>query len=299
MKRLTKLLLFVLLFTSISASVADTQAKPPILHPRGLLWKIEKSGVEPSYLFGTMHVSDPRVTRLAAEVERAFMGSQHFVMEMIMNFQAVGYVTSASFFNNGQTLNELMGEDQYQLLKDLINRRLFVAESMLRHMKPWAVMIMLMMPSDQKASDGAALDMVLLRRATRLKKKITGLESAQEQIAVFESLSLEDQVWMLNRAVAEIERSDEQMPGMYEAYLQGDLQELVYIQQQFMYDDSDIDDRFMHQLLDVRNHRMAKRLKPVLEQGNAFVAIGALHLPDEKGVLNLLKQQGYQVTPVF
>ncbi len=299
MKRLKQLLISVLLLVSISTCLADTPAKPPILHPKGLLWKIEKAGIQPSYLFGTMHVSDPRVTTLASQVEQAFTSSQHFVMEMIMNFQAVGYVTSASFFNNGQTLNELMGEESYQQLRDLINRRLFVAEGMLNHMKPWAVMIMLMMPTEQKAGDGAALDMVLLRRATRLKKKIIGLESAEEQIAVFESLSLDEQVWMLNRAVDEIERSDEQMPNMYRAYLEGDLQELVYIQQQFMYEDSDIDDRFMHQLLDVRNLRMAERLRPVLEQGSAFVAIGALHLPDERGVINLLKQQGYAVTPVF
>ncbi len=299
MKNIKKYYLVLLLLFGISSyCIASQQAEPPILHSSGLLWKIEKPGIRSSYLFGTMHVADPRVTTLSEEVEQAFTGADHFVMEMILNFRAVGYVTSASFFNDGRTLNQVMGQAQYKRLTDLINHRLLISEEMLRHMKPWAVLIMLMMPVEQQQQGAAALDMVLLKRATRLKKKLTGLETAVEQVAVFESLSTEEQVWMLNRSVDEIARTDEQMPKMLEAYLQGDLAGLMRMQQQFMYEDSNIDDRFMHELLYVRNQRMAQRMLEVLQQGNAFVAIGALHLPGKDGVLHLLEQQGYQVSPV-
>jgi uncharacterized protein len=55
----------------------------------------------------------------------------------------------------------------------------------------------------------------------------------------------------------------------------------------------------MFELLDQRNHRMVTRLHTLLQQGKLFIAIGALHLPGENGVLHLLEQQGYKVTPVY
>lgn len=291
-------LLALFLVLNLPPCYAEQQQESGILHSQGLLWKIERQGQPVSYLFGTMHVSDPRVTKLSPEVEQAFSGSRQFVMEMILNFKAVGYVTSASFFNDGRTLEQVMDRDGYRKLVDLLGNRLKLPEKALRHMKPWAVLVMLMMPVESQADSAAALDMVLLRRASMGKKELIGLETAEEQVAVFESLTIEEQVWMLNRAIDELEHTDSQMPVMMDAYLKGDLAGLMQIQKQFMYDDSDIDDRFMKQLIELRNLRMAERLRPILKKGDAFVAIGALHLPGEQGVLTLLEQQGYRVSPV-
>lgn len=293
------LMLVPLLISGIQGGYAESQNKQGILHPNGLLWKIEKQGIPPSFLYGTMHVGDPRVVNLAPEVELAFVQADHFVMEMLMNFQAMGYVASASFFNDGSTLKDVMGHLEYKRLCSLINNRLFLSEDVLKNMKPWAVLMMLMMPADQQAQVSAALDMVLFRRASQRGIKVSGLETAQEQVAVFESMSLQDQVWMLNRSIEEIDKTDAQMPEMLNAYLQRDLAQLVAIQQQFMYEDSDIDDRFMYQILEFRNFRMVERMQPALTQGKSFIAIGALHLPGEEGVLHLLEKQGYVVTPIY
>jgi len=299
MKFINVLFLLALLLFNVQQSYAEAQHKQSILHPRGLLWKIESPGRPFSYLYGTMHVGDPRVVNLAPEVEQAFKQADHFVMEMIMNFQAIGYVASASFFDDGRTLKGVMGHIEYMRLTKLLEKRLFISEDVIRHMKPWAVLMMLMMPVDREMQGSAALDMVLFRRASQRKIPVSGLETAPEQVAIFESMSLDEQVWMLNRAAREIDVSDEQLPNMLKAYLERDLQQLVRIQQQFMYDDSEIDDRFMYQLLDFRNQRMSDRMQPILKQGNAFIAIGALHLPGEQGVLHLLEQQGYTVSPVY
>ena len=47
----------------------------------GLLWRVEKEGVEPSYLFGTMHMSDPRVVTLTEDAQAAFDASERVVIE--------------------------------------------------------------------------------------------------------------------------------------------------------------------------------------------------------------------------
>ena len=104
---------------------------------------------------------------------------------------------------------------------------------------------------------------------------------------------------MLNKSVAEFGQSGDQLFSMLDAYLDRDLGALVELQQQFMYAETDIDDRFMAALVDKRNQRMVQRMQGLLAEGNAFIAIGALHLPGEKGVLHLLEQQGYSVTPVY
>ncbi|VAW59941.1 hypothetical protein MNBD_GAMMA11-3385 [hydrothermal vent metagenome] len=290
---------FLLFFAGSQSLFAQPVDRTGILHPKGLLWKIEKPGMSPVYLYGTMHVSDADVIRLPAPAEKAFLNADHFVMEMLLNFKAVGYVTRASFFDDGRTLKQLMGNVDYQKLASLANKRLFLPESALRHMKPWAVLVLLLMPVEDQAQGGAVLDMVLYRRAVQHNIPVMGLETPQEQVSVFDSMAMDEQLWLLNRAVREIKVTDRQMPEMLRAYLAQDLAQLVALQQQFMYDDSQIDDRFMHQLLDVRNIRMVKRLQPILEKGNAFIAIGALHLPTRVGVLHLLEQQGYRVSPVY
>ncbi|MCW8934662.1 MAG: TraB/GumN family protein [Gammaproteobacteria bacterium] len=300
MKNIKTLLVLTLLLSSVwQNSYAESGDKSGILHPKGLLWKIEKQGISNSYLYGTMHVGDPRVTNLSTEVEKAFKQADHFVMEVLMNFQAMGIITSASFFNDGRTLKGVMGHIEYKRLTSLINKRIFLSEDVINNMKPWAVLMLLMMPVDQQAQGSSALDMVLYRRASQRNMKLTGLETAHEQVSVFDSMSIKEQLWMLNRSVEEIETTDAQMPEMLDAYVSRDLARLVQIQESLMYDDSDIDDQFMYQLLDVRNVRMVKRMTPILETGQAFIAIGALHLPGESGVLHLLEQQGYRVTSVY
>jgi len=297
--RLALVLLFAPLYAAAQNVSGELENKRAILHPKGLLWKIEKQGMPPSYLYGTMHVADPRVTNLAPPVERAFVQADHFVMEVLMNFEAMGYMARVSFFDDGRTLKEIMRQSEYERLTRLVNERLLISENVVKNMKPWAVLMMLMMPADQQSTGAAALDMVLYRRATQRNAQLSGLETIEEQVSVFESMSLEDQLWMLNRSIDEIKTTDAQFPQMVDAYVDRNLQKLVSIQQAFMYEDSEIDDRFMHQLLNVRNVRMAKRVQPILKQGNAFIAIGALHLPGKTGVLHLLELQGYVVTSIY
>lgn len=276
---------------------ADVQTKQDILHPQGLLWKIEKPSQSPSYLFATMHVNHPRVVNLPQPVEQAFSGSRQFVMEMLLTFQAVGLVSRASFFSDGRTLDSVMQTEDYKRLLMVLQKRQQIGESTIRHMKPWAVFSLLMMPVEE--GTGAALDMQLYRRAIQAQKPVAGLETAQEQVDVFDQMSIADQLWLLNQAVDEIKQTDALFPEMLEAYVKGDLAALVLMQQQMMSAESDIDDRLMHRLLTQRNLRMAQRMQPYLQQGDAFIAIGALHLPGQDGVLHLLEQQGYFVTSVY
>ena len=296
-----KLLIMLLLLALASAVQADSQAdyQGRILHPKGLLWKIEKAGLAPSYLYGTMHVADPRVVNLAPEVEKAFVEAERFGMEVLLNFQAMGVITSGSFFNDGRTLKSVMQEADYQRLIDLLEQQFQMSEQVVMHMRPWVVLMLVMMPEEARMDSDSALDMVLYRRAAMRRIPLLGLETAEEQLAVFESLKMEEQVWMLNKTVEDFGVLGELFPILLDNYLRRDLEGLMKMQDHYMYPETDIDDRFMNELLDKRNVRMVERMQDFLRQGNAFIAIGALHLPGTTGVLHLLEQQGYQVHPIY
>jgi hypothetical protein len=301
MKLLLKLFALTMVLCAGAALQASAQAQNQtrILHPKGLLWKIDRPGYVPSYIFGTMHIGDRRVVELPVPVEDAFDGADRFAMEMLLNYRAISFVTSHSFFDDGRTLRSVMKAEDYQRLIKLLGDTLKMPEDMVQHMRPWAVLTAMMMPGESQDSPEVALDMMLYRRAAERKIPLLGLESPQEQLAVFENLPMDEQVWLLNRSVEEFDKTAPQMDIMLEAYLNRDLQGLVNIQQQYMYDDSDIDDRFMYELIDKRNLRMVERMQEYLRQGNAFIAIGALHLPGDNGVLHLLEQRGFRVTPVY
>jgi len=84
--------------------------------------------------------------------------------------------------------------------------------------------------------------------------------------------------------------------ALTEAWLRGDLDRLVELSEANpMLANADTNSAFEHRVIDERNKRMAKRMQPLLNKGGAFVAIGALHLPGEEGVLALLTEAGYSV----
>ncbi len=55
---------------------------------------------------------------------------------------------------------------------------------------------------------------------------------------------------------------------------------------------------FMQRLVDDRNRIMVTRMESGLREGGAFVAVGALHLPGEQGIVRLLEGKGYRVSVV-
>jgi len=164
-------------------------------------------------------------------------------------------------------------------------------------LKPWAVFLTLSMP---KPKTGVFLDMALYQAAEQQKKKAYGLETLQEQMQIFETMALADQVAMLSDAVTHHKEIEHAMEEMIRVYLSRDLAQLQAVSDKYMgLDDPALAQRLMTKLIDERNRRMVERMGARLKEGGAFVAVGALHLPGERGILHLLQQRGYRVSAVY
>ena len=265
---------------------------------QGLLWRVEKTGVAPSYVFGTIHIDDKRVTALPEPVRESFDGAQSFTMEVSLDDASLLTLAERMVYDDGRTLQDATGVGLYRKIVPVMERH-GVPEALLAAFRPWAVTLMLEVPQQNSME---VLDFMLYQMAQEQHKPVHELETADEQIAVFEDMPEADQVTMLKDAVENYQDIPGQTEQLVQAYLARDLAQMWRIDQQSTGDSAAVkgaNQRLERRLLDERNARMAERMQPQLQQGGAFVAIGALHLYGARGVLELLRQRGYRVTRVY
>jgi len=272
---------------------AASAAAEPFGH--GLLWKIERPGGRPSYLYGTMHSEDPRVITLPAAVRDAFARSASLTLEVTLDEPTLHAMATAMFFSDGRDLRQVAGPELFNAALRAMAQHGMPAEAVLR-MKPWAVMTILSTPPQET---GMFLDRLLYGEARRTGKPVYGLETGAEQMALFDDTPLPDQLHLLRETLhdyAEMPVFFEEMITLYQARDAGGL---LALSRRELPPDDPIAQRFMRRLLEDRNRRMAARMQQRLRQGNAFIAIGALHLPGADGVLQLLQRRGYRVSVVY
>ena len=262
----------------------------------GLLWEISKPGQQPSWLFGTIHSEDPDVVKLPAAVSQAFDASNSVVLEILMDADAMKYSSTAMLMLDGRTLADIIGTPLYTKVAAVIAAR-GIPELVLNRMKPWAAAVTLSTPA---LETGDVLDRVLYQDAIKQDKAVYGLETMQEQLDLFDSMPEADQIVLLTEAIDNLEALDAMQADLLAAYKQRDLDRLLAINEASMQTgDQRLADDFQRRLVDDRNQHMAERMQSHLQQGKAFIAVGALHLPGKTGLLERLQQQGYTVTRVY
>ena len=274
--------------------VAITRADTDMSH--GLLWEISKPGQQSSWLFGTIHSEDPEILDLAAAVRQAFDASNSVVLEILMDTDAMMYSSTAMLMLDGRSLPDVIGMPLYTKVAALIASR-GIPELVLNRMKPWAAAVTLSTPA---LETGMVLDRMLYEDAVKQGKAVYGLETMQEQLDLFDSMSDADQIILLQDAIDNLQQLEAMHAELLTAYKQRDLGRLLAINEASMQSgDQRLADDFQRRLIDDRNQRMAERAQPYLQKGKAFVAVGALHLPGKTGLLELLQQQGYSVRRVY
>lgn len=262
----------------------------------GLLWEISKPGMTSSFLFGTVHSEDPEVLQLAPPVRQAFDRSDSVILEIMMDMDAMIYSSTAMLMTDGRTLSGMIDESLYKKTVQAIQTR-GIPELVLERMKPWAAATTLSVPPPET---GLLLDLVLFQKAQEAGKQLHGLETIQEQLGVFDSMPEAHQIRLLRDAVDNLEQIDRMNEEILVLYKGRDLAGMLALNERYMNEGDPAVSRDLEQRLIVdRNRRMVERMQPYLEAGNAFVAVGALHLPGDEGLLGLLDRRGYTLKPVY
>ncbi len=287
-------------FALVLCVLLPQQAPAEALHyGQGLLWQVAKDGKPVGHLFGTIHMSDADVLAVPPPVLDAFNAAKSLSVEIILDGPAVQRLAMAMALPQGQRLDAIVPADVYD--KAIAASAPYgLQAAQLARLKPWAVALLISVPPDeqQRRAQGAlALDMWLQQRAAAQGKPVHALETVAEQVTAFEGLSQADQVAQLRSASIDLDEKQRYFVAMKDAYLRRDLDAIHRLARQSMDpDDESLREALDERLFGVRNRRMAERMAERFDEGGAFVAIGALHLPGETGVLRLLEQRGYTVT---
>ncbi len=265
-------------------------------HEHGLLWRVQGPGIGPDYVFGTIHLEDPRVLDLPDAVTEALAEADTFVMELDPDISSLTQISTAMMYSDGGDLERALGKDLYaRAAKALAERG--IPEPMARQMKPWAVLMTLNVPPPET---GMVLDLVLYMKAVQQGKTTRGLEKSEEQVSALADLPLPMQVELIRDSLDNQSLMEEIYERLVEAYLARDLAAMQALNDQAMAEtDASTRDLVSSRLVTERNKRMVQRMLPTLQEGSTFVAVGALHLPGPEGILGLLENRGYRVTRVY
>ncbi|MBI2311723.1 MAG: TraB/GumN family protein [Betaproteobacteria bacterium] len=264
----------------------------------GLLWRVDKPGLTPSYVFGTIHLADQRVVAVPAPVREALDGARSFTMEIMVDDMGRMVFTEAMQLPGNEDLRSLLGEDLYGKVNRLLARNR-ISSDVANRLKPWGALLNLTEPT---ADPGATLDHELLHAAMLRRKPIYQLEGVEEQIFLFDEMPMEIQVALLRHAVERYEQANQVNENLIAAYLARDLAGIWRINARFMEKEgvmTPYNQYFVKRVIHGRSVVMAHRMQARMRDGSAFIAVGALHLYGENGVLNLLAREGYRVTRVY
>jgi len=258
---------------------------------QGLLWQVESAEGKVSYLLGTIHADDPRVTEFPPKLLEAFAQTDVFMMETLPPRNP------SVFLMKQGTIAEYLTEKEFDQVRELADFHSMHIEAAMK-MKPWLLAVIFDLP---KPKSLYSMDELLMAKAQDQNKMILGLESTQAHFSVLDSITLEEQLSML-RAV--LKRSAKDKVRDYEAllktYISEDLEKITNL------DDSitgsmlskALWEKMRVKLIDERNEGMAKGMLAQAKEHRVFAAVGASHLAGETGILNRLRQAGFKLTPI-
>lgn len=277
---------------------------------KACLFKVEGNKLKkPSYLFGTIHLGDPRVLKLHPNAEAAFKASDTFYAEIDLDPGAQLQVAPLVMRKDAKKLTEAIGPELTnklnKVLKD-INPALSAAP--FDALKTWAVAASLPLIESQLMGK-AALDAALYQRAMKENKKTGALESADSQVAVFDKFTEHEQQIILSETldmmIAEQDAEINSIDWMLNVYLTGTTDEIAAMMTAEiakMNSDPELTKRLMKALLDDRNIGMANKASEFMQAAPTkchFFAVGAAHYTGKTAVQDLLEEKGYTITPLF
>ena len=266
---------------------------------RGLLWRVTKDGTRPSHVYGTIHVADARLAQLPPPVRRALDGARSVMLEFVPDGYTRERFMEAAMFLDRQTLEGTIGKQDFERAVEVM-APIGLPREVVNKLKPWGVLLNLR--DARRAEEGTPLDAQLIEIARQRRLPLDQIEGVEEQIFTFDEFPMDSQVALLRHSLEHRDELTELAARTLDAYLARDLSALWQLRQAFIarYPEVAAHQAVMtKRVIHDRSVVMAFRMQRQLRGGDAFVALGALHLYGERGVLALLEQDGYRATRVF
>jgi uncharacterized protein YbaP (TraB family) len=262
-----------------------------------LVWKVYKQGAkDTSYVLGTIHLPMKKafktvdtVSTILKKVERAY-----FELE----YDPIAFVTQSMFLiavQDSEKVKNIMSKEEYQLLQKKSKELLGNQTVMVDMLKPIGILSLFALSMVQSDTTGA-MDVLFQMEAKEQGVKVGGLETAEQQMEVLNKLTIAQQKDELVDLLMNFEKYTLQFDSLINAYLNHDLVLLKKLTNESFTDNTQ---DFKEEILTKRNVKMVNKMDKYASKHSCLFAIGAAHLVGEQGLLNLLKEKGYQVEAMY
>lgn len=268
-----------------------------------LLWEISGNGAsQKSYVFGTHHLVPVSFLDSVPNIYKCFNRTQVVVGEFVMSeLNVAEKIQAAATLPEKYSYHELYSDSDYQFVSNELKEVLQLSLNELGRLKPAMIQNLFLVTYHQKLfpnADNSMLDSYFQRVADEQGKKVVGLETVDDQIhLLFESQSIERQAFLLLGTIKEKDKTEQELTKLNRFYKTGNLEKLLI---DFQNDTTEFSPTEIEKylLLDNRNLQWVSNLSPLLKQNSCFVAVGAMHLVGENGLINLLRKEGFRVKKV-
>lgn len=268
--------------------------------PSSLLWKISGKGLKkPSYLYGTYHLVPSGYLPADGKVLQAFQESKGVIVEVELDSMVMQKAAMMAYMPDHK-FSELVAQADYGLVAEEIKATSGYDLQMFEQVKPITLSLMLSANYSMEAApwlkeyEGAPLDGFFVEEGRKLGKNILTLESVEEQMKLlYQTDSPEKQAQELVQMVREKEEMRRLSADVVNNWRSENIDQMAAVSASMM-------DSFGGQeaLLTDRNARWMDILPKQFKKGSQFVAVGALHLTGDDGLINLLRAKGYTVEAV-
>jgi uncharacterized protein len=264
-----------------------------------LLWRISgKNLSKPSYLFGTIHLLCANDIELSPNLKKAIEETDRVYLELDMDnlFEMMQAVQKMKM-RNDTTLSDLLSKEDYEKVKAFFSKKgTVIPFSILETYKPMLAASMIMQTSTE-CENAISMEQLIMMEAKRSRKEIKGMESMAYQLSIFDSIPYQVQAQQLVSFIADEsteEKAGKDYDEMANAYRNQELGKLEALINKEEFGIGNFTDLLLYN----RNKNWVNTMERIFSSNSVVIAVGAGHLPGEKGVIKLLRQAGYKVEPM-
>lgn len=285
-------IIVVIAVLSALACKTSNKAAVSVENKDALLWRISGKGANPSYLFGTIHIICADDFSIGDSLKSAFERSDRLYLELDMDDPKMMMKTAQLSLLKDGSIRELAGKERFERIERFMKDSVGIPTMLFNRMKPFALMS-LMYTKIPACGRTESYEQRLVDMAKKDKKEVVGLETVEEQFAIFDRIPDTTELRMVMDMIDDFDAQRRQFTEMTRMYLKRDLEDLGAMIQSSP-DMAGMEDV----LLWDRNKRWIPLMEKAMSSGPTLFAVGAGHLPGEEGVMRLLRKAGYRVEPV-
>jgi hypothetical protein len=296
MKHLSYLLI-VTISTVIACSSTKTRQNSPdivLKNNNSLLWSIEKKGQPKSYLFGTMHLIEPKYFNFSDKLKNIIISSDQIIMEIGGEPNPLE-AYELMRLDSGK-ITDYFTEEQFTELLNFFDSKLGVNPKAFKetylNMKPF--LILQTITHAYFSENVRSYDLTIMQLAKEHHKNIIGFETMEEQLSFFCQIPSNEMAELIMSSIKNFEKEKKETLKLQKMYAKQKVKKFLPLMKKQSPELMTYENLFLTN----RNLNWVNQIPEKISNHSSFIAVGAAHLFGEKGLIQLLKQNGYTLQPI-